>query len=274
MTRASVIVFVLAFALATRASGAVLPDARPVPGGIAIVDLGPVTEAPPHVTLDGTAVLVLPDAGHYHAVVGVPLATPPGIVRLVVAGGAGSRTLAVNVAAHNYPRQALKVSPKHVDLSANDATRYADEKHHLDGVFATHTDAPPNTLRLASPVAGVRAQSFGSRRVLNGQARNPHTGMDIAAAQGLSVRAPLGGTVVDTGDYFFNGQTVIVDHGSGFLTMYCHLSRIRVHTGDTVQTGTILGDVGATGRATGPHLHFGAMLNRAWVDPALLREPA
>ena len=98
--------------------------------------------------------------------------------------------------------------------------------------------------------------------------------MDIAAATGVPILAPKSGVVTATGDYFFNGNTVIVDHGQGFVTLYCHLDRIDVGEGDTVTKGDVLGLVGATGRVTGAHLHFGTYLTGTAVDPALILEPA
>ena len=254
---------------------AVWPRASQVPGGVARLSLGPAAQRPvAHIAGDqGTALplLVVGDAIEWTALVGIALATVPGEAAITVAGHADgpAQRLPFRVLPKQYKEQRLTVSPRTVDLSPEDEARYQRERAHLQTVMATFNGAVPGTLQMRVPVPGRRSSSFGLRRVFNGQARNPHSGMDIAAATGTPVRAPLAGRVIDVGDYFFNGGTVWLDHGAGLLSMYCHLSAMDVKPGDQLQAGDRFCAVGATGRVTGPHLHWAVMLNRAMVDPAL-----
>ncbi len=252
------------------AASAVWPQASAVPGGVARLSLGPGAVRPTAHTEAGVPLLVFGDPIEWTALVGIPLAAPVGTARIVVRGEAGGeRSIAYAIGPKRYSEQRLKVAPGTVDLSAADQARYERERDHQAGVMATFTDALPADLKMAVPVPGRRSSSFGLRRVFNGQSRNPHSGMDIAASTGTPIRAPLPSRVIDTGDYFFNGGTVWLDHGRGLLSMYCHLSAIDVKVGDVLQTGDRFCAVGATGRVTGPHLHWGVMLNRTMVDPAL-----
>ena len=261
------------FADAASVSSAVTgfwPRALAVPGGVARLSLGPAAQQPRAVNSTGVDLLVVGDMIEWTALVGISLAAEPGSASVTVhTPGAAEHTLAYTVAPKRYAEQRLKVSPRTVDLSPQDQARYERERDLQAQVMATFSTPLPTQLAMQVPVPGRRSSSFGLRRVFNGQARNPHSGMDIAAATGTSVVAPLPGSVIDTGDYFFNGQTVWLDHGGGLLSMVCHLSAIDVAVGDRVQTGQRVGAVGATGRVTGPHLHWGVMLNRTMVDPAL-----
>jgi len=246
------------------------PRASQVPGGVALLSLGPAAQRP--LAFAGeVALLVLGDAKEWTALVGIALSAAPGEASITVQAADGNRRdIAYTIAPKRYSEQQLKVEPRTVDLSAEDLARYERERAHQEGVMATFTEPlPQGPLRMRVPVPGRRSSSFGLRRVFNGQPRNPHSGMDIAAATGTPVLAPLPAKVIDTGDYFFNGNTVWLDHGGGLLCMMCHLSAIDVKVGDTLKAGERLGAVGATGRVTGPHLHWGVMLNRAMVDPAL-----
>jgi len=254
-----------------------LPRESRVPGGIAILDLGDGETAPGTVVFNGhrTPVLRTPDG--WVALVGIPLDAKPGpqTASWQLADDEEPHPLEFSVGPKQYAEQRLKVANRrHVDPSKEDLERIAEERKRIDAALGTFTAELEPVFALQAPVAGRRSSSFGLRRFFNDQPRNPHSGMDIAAATGTPVRSPAPGRVVEAGDFFFNGKTVFVDHGQGLVTMYCHLSRIDVKPGDEVDTGSVLGLVGATGRVTGPHLHWGVALNRALVDPALfLPEP-
>jgi murein DD-endopeptidase MepM/ murein hydrolase activator NlpD len=255
--------------VALRGAAVELPQHRSVPGGVAVLDLGASGE-PPRASLGTVPVLVVGDAARWIAVVGIALGAKPGTSHIVVhrAGAADVRQPFV-VDSVRYAEQRLTVPPGKVELSKQDLERYERERVHLAQVAATLSDTIPATLRMRQPSAGPRSSSFGLRRIFNGQSRNPHSGMDIAAAMGSPVNAAAAGRVIDSGDYFFNGKTVWLDHGRGLLTMYCHLSGINVKPGDAVEAGDVIGAVGATGRVTGAHLHWSVSLNRVMVDPAL-----
>jgi len=246
-----------------------LPHENAVPGGVKIIRLDSTGSAMPYVDADGHRALVVQEGSAWVAVIGIPLSAPLGTRQVIVRGSSGRQEIDFTVGDKRYASQSLKVAPAQVNLSAADLARFNEEKIRIDHALSRWSEPPPESLRLPPPVPGPRSSSFGSRRIFNGESRNPHSGMDIAAPIGTPVILPIAGTVVDTGNYFFNGNTVFVDHGRGLISMYCHLSAIDVKPGERITAGTRIGAVGMTGRATGPHLHWGLSLNRAWVDPEL-----
>jgi murein DD-endopeptidase MepM/ murein hydrolase activator NlpD len=268
---AATLVLLAAGATATPTPAA-LPRESRVPGGIAILDLGEGEAPPGTVVFNDHRTPVLRGQGGWVALVGIPLDTKPGehAASWQPPGETTPRRLEFSVAPKQYAEQRLTVANRrHVDPSKEDLERISEERQRIDAALGTYTAERLPMLALQAPVAGRRSGSFGLRRYFNDQPRNPHSGMDIAAPTGTPIRSPAPGRVVEAGDFFFNGNTVFVDHGQGVVTMYCHLSRIDVKPGDEVAAGTILGLVGATGRVTGPHLHWGVAINRALVDPAL-----
>ncbi|MES2564027.1 MAG: peptidoglycan DD-metalloendopeptidase family protein [Pseudomonadota bacterium] len=253
-----------------RASTAPYPRVSAVPGGIARVRIG-ASEHTPRVRLGTERLLVVRDGAAWVALAGIALTTQPGATLWVEAEraeGQVERHL-IKVAAKTYASQHLKVKPGQVELSADDLARYERERAHLSGVIKTFSEDAPSNLRMVQPTPGRRSSSFGLRRYFNGEARNPHNGMDIAAAQGTPVIAASAGRVIDIGDYFFSGHTVVLDHGAGWLSLYAHLSEVNVRDAQNVAAGVVIAKVGATGRVTGPHLHFSVYLNAVAVDPAL-----
>jgi murein DD-endopeptidase MepM/ murein hydrolase activator NlpD len=262
--------------LASLASAAtfIAPRVSAVPGGVVTFRIPGTPDEKPVVKHGDRQSLVVRQGNEWLAIVGIALDVEPGEKHVdVEQPGKEPRSIHFKVLPKQYRTQQLKVAPAMVNPSPENEARIAREQEKVKAALATFSPEAPGTLRLAQPVPGTRSSSFGLRRVFNGESRRPHSGMDIAAPTGTPIKAPLAGKVVDTGEYYFNGGNVIIDHGQGLTTMYCHLSKIRVEVGQELKLGDIIGDVGATGRVTGPHLHWGVALSGAMVDPALFLAP-
>lgn len=263
----SLLSLLLCLALPARAEGFItrLLD-KPVPGGVAVIDLGDGPEAP-KVRYQGKPVLTVREDGkRWIAIVGVPLSVKPGAQRIEADG----RNLSFQVEPRHYREQRITLkNQRQVDPNPNDLKRIERELAEQTDAYRRFEPRQPSNLLFDKPVAGPLSSPFGLRRFFNGEERNPHSGLDFAVPSGTPVKAPAAGRVTLMGDYFFNGKTVFVDHGQGLVSMFCHLSSIAVKVGDELPRGAVLGRVGATGRATGPHLHWNVSLNDARVDPAI-----
>ena len=252
------------------------PKADPVPGGIAVVPLEPITQSAPSAYYGKRRLLIRQNTQYWEAVVGIPLSAEVGVHQLRVETANGKTySRDFSVAAKDYATQHITLKNKRmVNPYAKDLERIRKEKKVILNALATWSDNPNVQTRFILPVDGELGSPFGLRRFFNGQPRRPHSGVDIAAPEGTLIRSPADGIVVNTGNYFFNGNSVFVDHGQGLVTMFCHLSDIDVKTGTVVKQGDVLGKVGMTGRVTGPHLHWSVSLNNTRVEPMLFMTPA
>lgn len=243
-----------------------------VPGGVASVRIAPANQARPEARFAGKQVLLRRQSDGWYALVGLPLDTPPGEQVLEV--GPDRRHLPFPVSPRSYPEQRLTIkNPKMVTPDPDDLARIELERELQIAVRSRYRDVDVPRVDLDLPAGGRLSSRFGLRRVFNGEPRAPHTGLDVAVPTGSPVRAPADGVVSLVEDFYFNGKTVFVDHGQGFVSMVCHLDKAQVEVGQTVRRGAILGLSGSSGRATGPHLHWSVYLNGAPVDPALFIEP-
>jgi biotin carboxyl carrier protein len=249
-----------------------LPVHSPVPGGIAVVDLGEANSLRPRATLADRPVLVIQNEGRWIALVGIPLATKPGRHTVEVCRADRCETLSFKVAPKAYPAQSIRLpkgQERYVTPHPDDLARIERERKRLEEILATWTERVQVDTDFHLPVRGRLGSLFGLRRFFNGEPRNPHSGLDFIAPQGTPVQAPAAGTVLAAEEFFFTGKAVFLDHGQGLISGYFHLDRIDVQPGQAVQRGEVLGYVGTTGRVTGPHLHFSVYLNRTAVDPEL-----
>lgn len=260
------------FSFAASVHALELPRMNSVPGGIAIVNLGKSSTAP-RVSFNKERVMVTPCTEGWCAIVGLGLDVKAGEQTLSVTRDNRGEEMHFPVQPKQYQVQRLVIKEKNmVDPGPEELKRYERDRQATIRAFTTWSDIEPS-LRLTLPVKGRLSSPFGLQRFFNGQARAPHSGIDIAAPEGTPIHAPAPGTVVEVGNYFFNGNTVFIDHGQGLVTMYNHMSKVLVTVGTKVQTGDKIGEVGHTGRVTGPHLHWSVSLNNSRVDPFLLLSP-
>jgi murein DD-endopeptidase MepM/ murein hydrolase activator NlpD len=248
----------------------------PQPGDVVLLQ---VTGAPPdaRVEWDGRALALFPTPGGLAALVGIDLDVRPGRIRWRVVPARAAKdgaTLAagvVRVQSRTFPTQALTLPKGMVDLDAATIARVESERQELKAALAAGAAERLWRGPFRIPVEGGRPTGgFGLRRILNGQPRGPHSGYDWGAPAGTPVVAANAGRAALVGEHFFAGHNVVVDHGLGLFTLYYHLSEARVTPGEPVAAGQVIGTVGATGRVTGPHLHFAVLLDGARVDPESL----
>lgn len=241
-----------------------LPQDSRRAGGIAVI---PLSQNISEVKYKDQPILITQPNTQRYAIFGIPLSTPIGSLELQT----NAQPIQIEVKPYKYAEQRLNVKNQdYVNPQQEQLDRYAIEAKEQNNIYNSFSPAQfsdfPNFIR---PTAGKFSNSFGRKRFFNGEERAPHSGLDIPAPVGQKVVAPASGVVVGVGDYFFNGQTVLVDHGQGLISMFCHLSKINVVKGQKLTQGEVLGLVGKTGRVTGPHLHWGMSLNNARVDPQL-----
>ena len=256
--------FIIATHISTTLSANPIPSAAP--GGVITIDLG-TQRTKPIAYYGDRRVMVRNEQGRWQAVIGINLNTTPGQQTLEASVQGEKKTYPFIIKHKQYETQHITLKTnKHVNLSKPNLDRHYKEKKRSQKALATWREVTPSLI-MEWPLVGPITGTYGKRRVYNGQPRKPHSGIDIAAPKGDPIKAPLEGIVVETGNYFFNGNVIFIDHGQGLVTMFCHMSKILVKTGDHVSKGQTIAFVGASGRVTGPHLHWGVSLNGNMVDP-------
>lgn len=248
------------------------PKVSAIPGGIAIIQLGTLTNNPdkPHAYFNNRRVMVRKNNTHWEAIVGLPLSIKAGIHKIKVKRKNETLHKEFSVSDKKYETQHITLKNKRmVNPYAKDMDRIVKEKKIIVKALKQWTDQDNVQTRFILPVDGRLSSPFGLKRFFNNQPRKPHSGLDIAAPEGAIIKAPADGIVLNTGNYFFNGNTVFIDHGQGLITMFCHMNAINIKEGAVVKQGDVIGEVGMTGRVTGPHLHWSVSLNNTRIEPKL-----
>ena len=247
-----------------------LPEQALVPGGIALLQL-PDYKQDTKVYFDNKRIAVFPYKDTWVAMAGIGLSSKPGDYEFSIQRSDGlSLNTKVTVEYKKYDEQHLTIKNKRkVNPNKKDNERIVAESQRKKRARKQYSEIKPN-VDFIWPVTGRISSIFGLRRFFNEQERRPHSGLDIAADEGTPIMATADGTVIETGDFFFSGNMIYLDHGQGIISLYAHLSKISVKPGDIVKQGDIIGNVGQTGRVTGPHLHFAVYVNQTLIDPVFM----
>ena len=243
------------------------PKDHRIPGGIAVIPLKETTTSS-KIIFNGKEVWKLTDKNNHHwAIIGIPLKQKVGKVSYQIEG----ENFSFVIKDKSYREQHLTVKRKHSNPPEDQIKRIRKESRLSKIAFTTFSDININKSYndFLLPAQGPISSPFGLKRFFNEQPRRPHSGIDIAAPRGSNIIAPADGKIILTGDFFFNGNSIFIDHGQGLITMYCHMDKLESSTGDKVKAGDIIGKVGSTGRATGPHLHWTVSLNNSRIEPLL-----
>jgi murein DD-endopeptidase MepM/ murein hydrolase activator NlpD len=244
----------------------VLPQDSRVPGGIAVIPLS-MTSNNSQIKFNDKPVWQIVGKEQSWAILAIPLKQKPGKVNYLV----GDQVHSFEVKNKAYKEQHLTVKRKHSNPPADQIKRIQKESRLSREAFERFSDINKNMpyQNLLLPTTGPISSPFGLKRFFNEQARRPHSGIDIAAPRGTDIIAPMDGEIVLTGNFFFNGNSIFIDHGQGLVTMYCHMDKLESQQGQSVKAGDVIGKVGSTGRATGPHLHWTVSLNNTRIEPLL-----
>ena len=208
------------------------------------------------------------------AIVGIPLEQEPGTINVRVhLNDNYFEDIPVAIKAKKYLEQRITVENEDLVTPPQETLdRIRAESARMREAYALRSKPAADLFPLVLPVKGEVSGVFGSRRFFNDKPRNPHSGIDYAADTGTPIESPTSGTIALTGNLYFNGNTVVIDHGSGFVSVMCHLHEISVEEGQSVKKGEVIGTVGSTGRSTGPHLHWTIALQGTKIDPAVFME--
>lgn len=245
-----------------------LPQIDPIPGGIARVELPVKDEQTPHVFFKNKRVIVLREDKKWLSLVGIPLSTKAEKEKITIRNL--KKVVEFNVHKKQYRHAYIWLKNKRmVNPTINDQIRIQEESIKIHKILSNWTERDPFKTPFQIPIQGSIRGKFGTQMTFNKKLNTPHNGIDIRADLGTPIVPCNSGVVLATGDYFYSGKTVFVDHGKGVISIYAHLDKIAVKKGRHVSRASVLGTVGKTGRAQGPHLHWGMVMNQTYVNPML-----